>query len=73
SQMANATTTIAGFGATGTLDSITLKSGLSISQTETTSAGGTLLTLNDGSRVLISQFTNALHSAATSAGTVLTA
>ena len=73
SQMSNAATTIAGFGATGTLDSIMLKSGLSITQTETTPTSGTLLTLNDGSRVFISQFAGALHSAATNAGTVLTA
>ncbi len=69
---ANNATTITGFGAPGTSDSITLQSGLSISQTSTTQLHGTILTLNDGSKIFLSQFTGALHSNGTSNGIIVT-
>ncbi|GAA5264650.1 hypothetical protein ACOSOMT5_P1075 [Acidiphilium sp. MT5] len=69
---ANNATTITGFGAQGTSDSLILQSGLSISQTTTSPLTGTLLTLNDGSKIFLSQFTGSLHSTTTTTGTTLT-
>jgi hypothetical protein len=69
---ANNATTITGFGAPGTNDSLTLQSGLSISQTSITPLNGTMLTLNDGSKIFLNQFTGTLASTTTNNGTVLT-
>jgi hypothetical protein len=69
---ANNATTITGFGAQGTSDSLILQSGLSISQTTTSPLNGTLLTLNDGSKIFLSQFSGSLHSTTSATGTILT-
>jgi hypothetical protein len=69
---ANNATTITGFGAQGTSDNLILQSGLSISQTTTSPLTGTLLTLNDGSKIFLSQFTGSLHSTTGTTGTTLT-
>lgn len=66
-------TTITGFGATGTHDMIDLGSGISIKTTTVSPTSGTLVSLNDGSKILLSGFNGTLHTSEIGSGTVLAA
>jgi hypothetical protein len=57
---ASSVITILGFGAAGTQDQINFASGLTVSSTTQAGVNGTLLTLNDGSKIMLSNFNGAL-------------